>query len=378
MPLRPANEVSWLPQQPPRSRSRSRFALWFAAVAALLLFLLGCYTFWWLGAADELRSRTLLWIEQRRAAGWHLGYTDVRRIGYPLELGVRFEKTNVSPPDDGDWRWSAARLRLTAPVFGNRPPRLAVSGDQTFELGDETGSRRWSGRAEQMSFDLQPADGWMANGRLIIENLKLTGDRGETVGVAHLDGFSTGDPAAAATSDVSTWGIRLAAEGVLLPEAYSTACGRELARIDLDAGLYGALAPQPWPAALATWRDDGGVIEIERLALACGALTIDGEGTLALDGKGQPIGAMSTHIQGYDAALDRLAAGQAIDPHTAAAAKILLRALARSNADGAATLNAPLTLQDRSLSVGPVTLLRLPSVRWLDTPPSTEPASPRR
>lgn len=366
MSLRPANEVSWLPQPPRRSRARARLVLWSAALLALLLFLLGGYSIWWLKAAGELRTRTLAWVEERRAEGWHISYDDVTRRGYPVALGVRFEKPELSPPGGPDWNWTAARLRLTSPVFAHRPPRLAVSGEQTVEFAAEGGTQRWTGRAEQFSFDLQPADGWMPNGRLAVRELTFASKDGQTVGLARLDIVSTGDPAAAATSDVSTWGVRLAAERVRLPQTFSLPCGTEVAGIDIDAGLYGPLAPRPWPAAVTAWRDEGGVIEVERLLLVCGELTIDGEGTIAVDGQGQPMGAMSTHIRGYDAALDRLAAAHVVDPHTAAAAKILLRALARSNAEGAATLSAPLTLQERSLSIGPVALLRLPTLDWLE------------
>jgi hypothetical protein len=366
MSLRPANEVSWLPPPPRRSRVRSRVILWSAAGLALLVLLVGGYTIWWLDAAEELRSETLAWVEQRRAEGWHLAYTDIRRRGYPDTLGVHFEKPELSPPGEADWRWRASRLRLTVPIFGTRSPRLALRGDQSVEFVEAGSTGRWAGRAEQISFDLQPADGWMPNGRLAVRSLALTDEKGETIGIGRLDVVSTGDPAAAATADVSTWGVRVAAEQLRLPKTFSTACGGEIDSLKADAELYGPLAPRPWPLALAKWRDAGGVVEVERLLLVCGALTLDGEGTLALDKQGQPMGAMSTHIQGYDAALDRLAAAQTIDPHIAAAAKILLRALSRSNADGAATLNAPLTLQDRSLSIGPVKLLRVPPVGWLD------------
>jgi hypothetical protein len=75
---------------------------------------------------------------------------------------------------------------------------------------------------------------------------------------------------------------------------------------------------------------------------------------------------MTTRIQGYEAALDRLAADRAIPAHTAATAKIVLQALARSGSEGVPTLVAPLSIQDRMLSVGPVPLLRLPPLHWLD------------
>ena len=366
MSLRPAKEVSWLPLPPRRSRVRSRLIMGSAAGLAVLVILVSGYTIWWLDAADRFRTQTLAWVEQRRAEGWHIAFTDVRRRGYPDALGLRFEKPEVSPPGEPDLHWRAARLRLSAPVFSARPPRLAVSGDQSIEFAKAGEAWHWAGRAEQMSFDLQPADGWMPNGRFAVRDLSMTDDHGETIALGRLDIISTGDPAAAATADVSTWGVRLAAEQLQLPKALLTACSGPIDRLDADAELYGALTPSPWPLALARWRDEGGVVELERLQVACGEFKLDGEGTLALDKGGQPMGAMSTRVQGYDAALDRLAAAQAIDPHIAAAAKILLRALARSDADGAATLNAPLTLQDRSLSIGPVKLLRVPPIRWLD------------
>ncbi len=365
MQLRPANEVSWLPQPPRRSRRQRRLVLWLAAAAALLALLVAGYTAWWLSAAADLRDRTLAWVEQRRADGWHLTYGDVTRRGFPFALGVRFDDAVIAPHDHA-WQWTLARLRFNAPLVGTRPPRVAAGGDQTFEFSTGSTIGRWSGRAQQMSFDIQPADSWMPNGRLAIRDLTLAGDGGDAVAVGRLDFLSTGDPAAAASAEVSTWAARLTAEKMLLPRALDGGCGRDLDVFDVEGGLYGALSPSPWPPALARWRDSGGVVEIERIRLVCGPLTIDGEGTLALDGKGQPIGAMSTHIQGYDAVLDRLAAAQTIDPHVAAAAKILLRALARSNADGATTLSAPLSLQDRALSLGPVTLLRLQPVYWLD------------
>ena len=75
---------------------------------------------------------------------------------------------------------------------------------------------------------------------------------------------------------------------------------------------------------------------------------------------------MTTRIHGYEAALDRLAADRVIPAHTVATAKSILRALARSGGEGAPTLVAPVSIQDRTLAVGPAALLRLPPLHWLD------------
>jgi len=365
MQLRPAHEVSWPAAHRPRSRGLVRLAL---AILLPLLLLAGGYTIWWLTAAAEFRAGTIAWIEQRRAEGVPVAYADVSRHGFPFRLGVRIDRPRLGDPAGTGWALTAARAKLTTPLTGERTLRLAISGDLEVFAPAAPGRQRWSGRARQFSLDLAHPEGWMPNGRLAVRDLILRSEGADDdLAIGRADVLSAGDPAAATAPDVSTWSVDLAAYDLRLPKSLTQACGRDVSRLAVAARVFGGLEPRPWPATLARWRDGGGVIEAQRAAVVCGPLIIDGEGTFALDDRGQPMGAMSTRIQGYEPALDRLAAANAIDGHTAAAAKILLRALARSNAEGASTLSAPLTLQDRSISLGPVTLLRVPQVDWLGT-----------
>ena len=364
--MRPVHEVSW----PPPRRSGSR-RLVMITVALLLLVLAAGYTAWWFYAATEFRDRTLGWIENRQADGWRLAYADVSRRGFPLQLGLRFDKPLVgAPAGAGDWTWAVSRALLSTKVFDPEPLRLAIEGDQALEFGDASsagGKRRsYSGGADEFTFDLMPG-GWLPNGHLRVRDLAVAGNSaGDGFGIARLDLVSRGDPAAAAGPEVSSYAMELTADGFRLPVSEAVPLCHEVAHLEFDAKLFGALEPRPWPASLAKWREAGGVVEATRLVLVCGSLTLDGEGTLALDSAGQPIGAMTTRIQGYEAALDRLTADQAIPAHTAATAKIVLRALARSGGEGVPTLVAPLSIQDRTLSVGPVPLLHLRPLHWLD------------
>lgn len=364
MQMRPVKEVSWLPPPP----SRSRRLRWIAPPVLLLLFFSAGYTAWWLYATSQFRERTLAWIEDRRAEGWRIDHTQMTRRGFPLKLGLRFDKPVVGAPEAA-WRWSASRVLLSMPVWDGGSVRLAVKGDQAVEVAgvSEPGakSRKYSGRAEKFAFDLAPG-GWMPNGHLAIRDLTLRGEGpGESLALPRLNLVSRGDPAAATDPTISSYAVQLTASGVRLPESLTTPLCSEIAHLALDVKLLGGLGAGPWPDALAKWRDDGGAVEATRLLLACGELTIDGEGTFALDRAGQPMGAMTARIRGYDAALDGLAAGKAISAHTAATAKILLRAMARSGGQGVPVLSAPVSIQDRTVSVGPVALLKLDAVHWL-------------
>jgi hypothetical protein len=91
---------------------------------------------------------------------------------------------------------------------------------------------------------------------------------------------------------------------------------------------------------------------------------MSGSGTVALDHRLQPEGAFSLKFQGGGETLDALAGGGWMEADDAGIAKLGLTLLARRGADGAPEINVPLTLQDRQLSAGPVTLMTLPEIVW--------------
>ena len=150
-----------------------------------------------------------------------------------------------------------------------------------------------------------------------------------------------------------------------LPECLTLPLCREMAHLALDAKLLGGLDAGPWPDALAKWRDDGGVVEATRLALACGRLTLERRGNLR-SRSGRPADRRDDGADpGLRGGARRVDGDKVIPAHTAATAKILLRAMARSGGEGVPILTAPVSIQDRTVSVGPVPLLRLPALTLL-------------
>ena len=307
MQMPSVTEVSWLPTASP---SRSRRRRWIA-LAMLPIVLFAGHSAWWLYAVSAFRDRTIAWIEDRREDGWRLDYAEVSRRGFPLRLGLRFDKP-VASSLGAAWTWSASRAQLSTPLFRSQSVRLAIKGDQALEIAGASGEegRRYRGRAGRFAFDIVPG-GWMPNGRVSIRDFIIDREGGGGSGALdRLDLVSRGDPAAASNPTVSSYAAELNARGMRLSDGVSFPLCREVEHLALDAKLLGGLDPGPWPASLAKWRDGGGVIEASRLALACGPLTLSGEGTFALDPAGQPIGAMTARIQGYDAALDAVGGGR--------------------------------------------------------------------
>ncbi|MBK8173803.1 MAG: DUF2125 domain-containing protein [Rhodospirillales bacterium] len=370
MLIRPSKEVPF----PPR-RSHPNRRILVVGLALVLVMAGGGYSIWWRSAANDVRAQALAWIAERRSEGWQITFADTNLTGFPLYLGVSLDDAHAAP-ESGEWAWNSERVRLTLPIFAPPLMRLEFIGQQALDIATEDVQRSYAGTAESLTFDIVPSTSWLPNGRLAVRTLALRdAANDDTLSLEQLDLTSTGDPAATTDEARSAYEAHVALEALHLPQVWATPLGRDGQHVEIAAKLNGTLKAHPWPAALGEWRDGGGDIDITRLTIITGPTSLDGDGTFALDRDGQPIGAMTIRLQGYEAALDRLANENTIAPFSAATAKILLRSIARSELPGDAAgvadeppLSAPLSIQDGQLSLGPVPLLTLPPLHWLDRP----------
>ena len=112
-------------------------------------------------------------------------------------------------------------------------------------------------------------------------------------------------------------------------------------------------------------RDAGGKLEVGRLALSWAALGLSAGATMALDEQMQPMGAATARVVGYDATLHALAASGVLGPRVAQAIGGVLGLLARPAQEGGAPqVEVPVTLENRTLSLGPFPLVRLREWVW--------------
>jgi hypothetical protein len=158
----------------------------------------------------------------------------------------------------------------------------------------------------------------------------------------------------------------LSAEAISLPATVRWPLGRAVTALAADGVVAGRIpriqAPVPWATA---WRDGGGSVQLQRVSVDWGPLHVSGSATLALDEQLQPMGAGISHLAGYGATLDALAAGGTLSRSAATAAKAVLSLLANAPVDDeTADVEVPLTLQYRTLSMRQVPLVRLPEIDW--------------
>ncbi len=344
-----------------------RRRLWIVPVAAVLV-LAAAHAALWRYEAGQLDAGWSAWLAERRAAGWtaHAGTPELG--GWPLAATLSLPDVSLqggARDIPGGLSWRTGRLDLRVELFSPGTLQLQAAGPQRLRVAGlpEIAATAASVTALlPLQADAPPRAVSLTIRDLRAEPAAMPPDAAVSVGLVQFDGSI--DPAASSGQAALTY--RLSAEAIALPAARSWALGSRISSLLVEGDVTGPvpLVDAPVPRATA-WRDGGGTLRVQHLAMGWGPLGLSGAATLALDAHLQPIGSGSVHLVGYAAALDALANGRVLAQGTAIAAKAVLSLLAAAPEDGGpAGVEVPLTLQDRILSMRQVPLLRLPELIW--------------
>lgn len=347
---------------------RRRRRLWLILLGALLVLIAGDALYWRI-AENSLEAGFLAWMDARRAAGWTATAGPPVRGGWPLAATLSVPDVSLTggePDIAGGLTWSAARLVLRIQLLRPRRLEVALHGMQHLRLADGPDVPYTADRlgallplqagAPPRSFTITASSlragiptGTGATSALTVGSLHLHGEL--------RPGAQSGEPAVA---------LSLSAEAIGLPPDMAWPLGPRIASITADGALDGPLPRGRGLAARAAdWRDGGGTLDIQSLALNWGPLDLSASATLALDDQLQPMGTGTARVIGYAETLDALAAHSVLSRSAATAAKAVLSLLAHVPDDGGAPdVEVPLTLQYRTLSMRQVPLVRLPELDW--------------
>ncbi len=346
-----------------------RWIVWASiAIAAIVLGYGGA----WVYAAGLMRDAVERWAADRRTGGWTVTHGPVAVEGFPFALRARIKAPHMARNEAGEFRaWDGPAVTVTLRPWDMRRIDFSAPGTHRFRFGpgrrrrDATvTARRAAGRA------ILDAAGRVQRLSIMLGGAALAPTRDGPETAARVVRVTLGTPrdgADPAPESHRRPSLRLTVEiaDIDLPPTVRPALGRRIEKFALVAVVKGRFAVGPPAEALAAWRRDGGVIEVERLGLAWAALDVDADGTLALDRKLQPVGAMTARITGFRETVDALVAAGAVRPRDAMTAKIVLGVLAKTPEDGGPPrITAPLSAQDGALYIGPVRLFHLPAIRW--------------
>lgn len=334
-------------------------------IALVVVALALAWSGFWFYTARDIEARVAAWAELQRAQGLSADYASLHVGGFPLAWRVHIALPHMAGVGPTGWEWRGGAAIATLRPWALHDIPMTFPGDHRLSGGA-------GGVAETVLLNAAEP-----NGRILLD------DRGRLARLALDLGAVSAlrSPAAApakirrvqfslephrlptATHMTDVLDIALAAEDITLPPPGSP-LGDKIAHARLGLSVKGALPPGRLAASVASWRDDGGSIEVPHLTLAWGRLDLEGSGTLALDGENRPLGAFSVRVRGYGETVDALSAAGLMRPRDASAVKIALNLFARPNADGVRELKVPITAQDGGLSVAGLPLVRLAPLRF--------------
>ncbi|WP_092962389.1 DUF2125 domain-containing protein [Falsiroseomonas stagni] len=319
----------------------------------------------WRAMAAEIEQGFATWVQVRRAQGWRVDHAAPVRAGYPLSAALilpnlRIEGGEATLPGGFVLQAERAVLRVALPRLDRL--RVEMPGAQRLRIGDD--EYRF---AADTLVALVPLEGGTPprGGEVLAERLRLSTPAGPmAVGSAR----ATLDTSSTATEGEAALEVTATAEEIDLPAApggRAAAFGRRIAAFGAEMALSGPVPPGRFPVVRAeSWRDAGGTLEVKSLSLRWGPVGATAAATLALDEGLQPMGAGSIRLTGAAEALDALAEAGLVGRRAAATARAILPLMSRPNPAGQPEVEVPLTIEDRTLAVARIPVLRFTPLAW--------------
>lgn len=337
-----------------------------ALATALLLALAATGAGLWVYVADRIESGIARWAEMRRAEGWRIGHAGLTIDGFPLHWRARIEKPTMTAPGPSAATWTAPVLFVEHAPWHPRRVRVEAPGlhrvDWAGGMAVELGTTRATALLHlDEKGDIQRVETVLDEVTIVpAGSVAMRAQRIE----AEVGPGSTG-PENGPQPRQTAFAVRAEVFGLILPEGPALALGRTVNRIAVNAAVLGPLSGGQLPDMLAAWRDAGGTLEIAKLALGWGPLSATGDGTIALDSRLQPIGAMTARLAGFEETLETLVDAGVVQAKHGGLVNFALNAMAKRPADGGAPyIEAPVTIQNSRLFIGPVALVPLPRINW--------------
>jgi hypothetical protein len=303
--------------------------LWLVIPWVVFLAAAGGWVTYWFAAASTAEARLNEWVDAQQARGAEARVGRIVRHGFPMLLRLELQDAAYAPPREG-WRLSTARADLHVDLLN--PAHVILQAQAPIAFA------RANGAVSNISADA------------LIVSIRSQGEAVAQAGV-EANALVIDDPAAeglfTARRLVANWRpdprtpdsyqFALDAEGVTLPRPVRSfeSFGQDIASlrvavvVDQAAMVLNSESGDP----LAPWRDAGGQLRFEALALTWGPLSTTGAGEVRLDEQRRLAGALHFPIEEPGPIFRALASDPRMEGDAARGLELLATAFALSGDD---------------------------------------------
>ncbi|MBA3813076.1 MAG: DUF2125 domain-containing protein [Alphaproteobacteria bacterium] len=295
--------------------------------------------------------------ESLRKNGYAISYSNVKFSGHPLSIKATFQNPHVKDPKGFiDWQGQEIEISMrpwafyTLNFYFRGEQKLVVPPCGSFPIGT-LHLEGASGMAHLSS------KGRLENFTFIVNRLSsFLGEQPQPLSLKDLSLHMSN------LTDPLNLKLSLSSELENIEKILNKTPANHPFTVNVVADLSGFKSEFPFPKSLAEWRDGGGVLEVRLLKIDWPPILGEIEGTLTLDEGMYPLGSFSSRISGYREAVTDMVELGWIKKKKATVALFMLDLFASSDDEGEKHLKAPITMQNRVLSIGPAPLLKLQPV----------------
>ncbi|MFD2204434.1 DUF2125 domain-containing protein [Kiloniella antarctica] len=313
---------------------------------------------YWFWAAHQMETGLTHWVEKQRTRGFEITHGTLSLDGFPFVVRAILEKPRIVSPDG--WWWQTQSLSAEATPWSPLSMQLDLSKDHLIDgLPHNQPSINIVSNLAKSTAQIS-LEGELLNARLQADGLIITRESHHPLSITTLDTTLGPLRPATAESPLQEFNILIKAQDINHPELKKTPLGGPISQLNLDGTLYGIVPKDKIRKSLHIWRDTGGFLALHDASMRWGPLLIDARGKVALDNRLRPLGKLESRIEGADEVVSQLEKNGLINKGQSFGIKLSLAALGRTNSRGRHEIEAPLVMRDGWLSVGPITLFKLP------------------
>lgn len=320
----------------------------------------------WYYVSDMIQSRLEGWLIDQRRHGVFASYESFERSGFPTSIRMLASQPTVEGPDG--FHWEGEGMEVHANRWWRRDVDVRLLGQHTVTTetpfpvmvttgeGDGSFHVGWDGRIPAASMvlsdvliDASAAPGpygrigdiSIANLAMLVEHADLTSD-----GLTDLHGH-------------------FEASSIQMDEPLLEGLEALIERAGAAITVTGPIPREITGASVGEWRDQGGNVRVERLHTTWGDLSLEASGDLTLDAMMQPRGRIDVSARGLQTLVDALEEDGRLSGRQSTLIRAGLQLLGgEPDEEGRRAVEAPLTIREGSVSLGPVPIAELPHIEW--------------
>ena len=338
------------------------------------------YTIFWHSMAVYLENLIDDWRSYKTDQGVESSYSSIEVVGFPLNFNIRINNPRLQAPLTaiGDykikkikkWIWEGDHLIVKLRPWNFNIIKFDLSGSNRFLLKGKNVIYDFVGETKLINIDSETSQSaWPKKLTIRLEGMELSEQTSKLDISIKSAFFSTQILLNKNKRDSIKKKNPDRVLRVRLKDLYSSKQPRWLAdsyikKLSMELNIFETLDPSLSMKHLKKWRDTGGIIDINLFEAVFGDLKTHASGTLALDQDLQPLLAMTAKFEGVVPLIDKLMELGHIRTNTAMLAKIIFGGFSERLGNERSSIDLPLTIQNRKLSVGPISMFTVPFINW--------------